>query len=314
MPHVFGPVLSRRLGLSLGVDPVPFKTCNLNCVYCQLGPTSSRTRMSREYPSVWTILCELNEALASAGEVDHVTVSGSGEPTLHQGIGPLIRGIKAMTKIPVAVITNGTLLSSLDVREALCQADVVLPSLDAAESRAFNRIGRPAGGLAVESVIAGLVAFRRQFRGRLWLEVMLVRGLNDTAEQLARLKAAIAGIKPDRLHLNTIVRPPAADWAQPVRPSRLAEIALDLGPRCEVIADHPRDVPAVKGLVMTDRIVQLVKRRPMTLRDLADSLGATSAQVAPCLARLMVGEAVQSRLYQGRLYYTSNAERARDVG
>ena len=314
MPYIYGPVLSRRLGLSLGVDPVPLKTCNLNCIYCQLGPTPSRKGTSPALPPVSIILDELSEALASAPEVDYVTVSGSGEPTLHEGLGSLIRAIRALTKIPIAVITNGTLLSSGDVREALCQADVVLPSLDAAENRAFKRIARPYGWLVVEGVIAGLVAFRRQFRRQLWLEVMLICGLNDTPEQLNHLKAAIDTIKPDRIHLNTVVRPPATEWVLPVAPDRMAEIATYLGPRCEVIADHPSKVPRVKGLAMAGMIVRAVKRRPMTLHDLAASLGAMPAQVAPCVARLLVGGAVQSKLYQGRLYYLSSSKGERKVG
>ncbi len=314
MPYVYGPVLSRRLGLSLGVDPVPLKTCNLNCIYCQLGPTPSRKGTSPAFPPLSTILDELREALESAGHVDYVTVSGSGEPTLYAGIGPLIRGIKAMTRVPVAVITNGILLVSGDVVHALCQCDVVLPSLDAAEGRAFNRIARPPRGLAVRGVIAGLAAFRRQFRGQLWLEVMLIRGLNDTPEQLNHLKAAIDTIKPDRIHLNTAVRPPATEWALPVATARMAEIASYLGPCCEVIADHPREVPGLEGLVMTDKIVGAVKRRPMTLYDLAESLGAMPAQVAPCVARLVVEGAVWSKLYQGRLYYLSSSTGERGVG
>ncbi|MCP4450331.1 MAG: radical SAM protein, partial [Planctomycetes bacterium] len=165
------------------------------------------------FPSVDSVLHELHEALSSVSETDHVTVSGSGEPTLYPEIGSLIGGMKGMTDVPITVITNGTLLSSWQVREALCQADIVLPSLDAAENSGFNRIARPPSGLDVRDIIKGLVAFRQQFSGQLWLEVLLVRGLNDTSGQVYNLKAAIDTIKPDRIHLNTVVRPPATGWA-----------------------------------------------------------------------------------------------------
>ena len=303
MSYVYGPVLSRRLGRSLGVDPVPLKTCNLNCVYCQLGRTPSRRGTSPVHPPLSDILWELGDALSTVRELDYVTVSGSGEPTLYAGIGHLIRAIKAMTEVPVAVVTNGTLFSSQVLREALYQADVVLPSLDAAENRAFNRIARPPGGLDVEEVIAGLTVFRRHFTGQMWLEIMLVRGMNDTPEQLDCLKAAIEVIEPDRVQLNTVVRPPAVEWAQAVSPDRLAEIASYLGPRCEVIAEPPERRPKEQGTMTVELIREAVKRRPMTLYDLAEALGALPSEVAPCVARLMASGDVQSKLHQGRLFY-----------
>jgi wyosine [tRNA(Phe)-imidazoG37] synthetase (radical SAM superfamily) len=325
MQHVFGPVVSRRLGLSLGVDPVPLKTCNLNCMYCQLGSTSpKRKKKSNVFPSVDSVLHEVRETLDLVEVVDHVTVSGSGEPTLYPEIGSLIGGIKAMTNIPVAVITNGTLLSSREVREAVCQADVVLPSLDAAENRIFNRIARPHGGLNVEDVIAGLVAFRRQFNGQLWLEVFLIRGLNDTSGQVYNLKVAVDTIKPDRIHLNTVVRPPATDGALPVPSDRMEDIASYFGPRCEAMTDEdatsyfgprckvktdgPRKELRTVSEDMAERIIQAVKRRPMTMRDLAESLGTIPAMVLPLIGRLRFAGLIHERDFGGKLYYFSNNE------
>lgn len=313
MPYVYGPVRSRRLGLSLGVDPVPLKTCNLNCVYCQLGPTSLSKGVSPAYPPVSAVLHDTRKALTPGGVIDHVTVSGSGEPTLYPDLGPLIRGIKAMTRIPLAVMTNGTLLSSRDVRESLCQADAVLPSLDAADNPTFNRIARPPGGLDVGDVIAGLVVFRRQFCGQFWLEVLLIHGLNDTPAHLSHLKAAIDIIKPDRIHLNTVVRPPASEWALAVPSDRMADIASYLGPQCEVIADPPRKVQGAALGEMPELIIQAVKRRPMTMQDLTELLGAMLAQVSPCVTRLLGAGVIQSRLYQGRRYYLFGSESEREV-
>ncbi|HLE56587.1 MAG TPA: radical SAM protein [Rhodothermia bacterium] len=306
MQYVYGPVLSRRLGRSLGVDPVPFKTCNLNCVYCQLGPTPGGSWTEAVYPPLPAVLMEVGEALASAQDLDFVTISGSGEPMLYGDIAELIRAIKGMTQAPVAVVTNGTLLTSQTAREALYQADVVLPSLDAADTRTFNRIVRPPGGLSVEQVIAGLATFRRHFAGQIWLEIMLVRGLNDQPEQLERLKDAMDLILPDRIHLNTVVRPPAVESALPIPPERMAAIAAYFGSDCEVIAECPGSEPRPSGEATAARLAEIVTRHPVTLSELAVTLGVSSSLVAMRVAELMAQGVIESRLHHGRLNYVAN--------
>lgn len=309
MPYVYGPVLSRRLGRSLGIDPVPFKTCNLNCVYCQLGPTPGVTGIRPDYPPLSLILRELGEALASARDLNCVTISGSGEPMLYGDIAELISAIKDMTQVPVAVVTNGTLLTSQTVREALYQADVVLPSLDAADNRTFNRIARPPGGLSVEQVIAGLATFRRHFAGQIWLEIMLVCGLNDTPEQLERLKIMMDLILPDRIHLNTVVRPPAVESALPVPPERMAAIAAYFGPCCEVIAECPSTAPLSPGGALAERLAEIVMRHPATLSELAETLGTLPSLVVRHVEELLAQGVIESRLHRGHLYYTAMPER-----
>lgn len=305
MQYVYGPVLSRRLGWSLGVDPVPLKTCNLNCVYCQLGPTPGGRWTDAVYPPLPVVLMEVGEALASAQDLDFVTISGSGEPMLYGDIAELLRAIKDMTQTPVAVVTNGTLLTSQTAREALYQADVVLPSLDAADNRTFNRIVRPPGGLSVEQVIAGLATFRRHFAGQIWLEVMLVRGLNDQPEQLERLKDAMDLILPDRIHLNTVVRPPAVESALPVPPERMAAIAAYFGSRCEVIAEHPDAAPRPPVEALAERLVEIVTRHPATLGELEGMLGVLPSLVTRRLAELAAEGVIETRFHHGRLYYTA---------
>lgn len=314
MQYVYGPVRSRRLGRSLGIDPVPFKTCNLNCVYCQLGPTSSSKLTDAAYPPLSAVIEEIGEALASAQDLDFVTISGSGEPMLYGDIAALISAIKAMTQVPVAVVTNGTLLTSQTAREALYRADVVLPSLDAADDRTFNRIVRPPGGLSVEQVVAGLATFRRAFVGQIWLEIMLVSGLNDQPEQLERLKDAMDLILPDRIHLNTVVRPPAVESALPVHPERMAAIAAYFGSRCEVIAEHPDAVPRPPGEGPAERLAEIVTRHPATLGELAGTLGVSSSLVAMRVAKLMDEGVIESRLHRGRLYYVANRAHGGLVG
>jgi wyosine [tRNA(Phe)-imidazoG37] synthetase (radical SAM superfamily) len=314
MRYVYGPVLSRRLGRSLGIDPVPLKTCNLNCVYCQLGPTPGGSRTEAVYPPLSAVIMEVGEALATAQDLDFVTISGSGEPMLYGDIVELISAIKDMTDVPVAVVTNGTLLTSQSAREALYRADVVLPSLDAADDRTFNRIVRPPGGLSVEQVVAGLATFRRAFVGQIWLEIMLVSGLNDQPEQLERLKSAMDLILPDRIHLNTVVRPPAVETALPVPPERMAAIAAYFGPCCEVIAECPSPAPLPPGGALAERLAEIVTRHPATLSDLAVTLGASPDLVAACIAELMAKGVIETQLHRGRLYYTANREAYREAG
>ena len=182
MKEVFGPVPSRRLGFSLGVDLVPFKTCTLDCVYCQLGPTTHKTLKRKEYIPTEGILPEVEKMLNKGKRVDYITFSGSGEPTLHSGIGKMISRIKRISSIPVAVITNGTLLNQGQVQEDLWAADLVIPSLDAVDERIFQRINRPHASLNTKMIIRGLDDFAGKFPGKIWLEVMLVRGLNDSKE------------------------------------------------------------------------------------------------------------------------------------
>jgi len=255
------------------------------------------------YPPLAEVIEEVKEALASAQDLDYVTISGSGEPMLYGDLAALIRAIKSMTEAPVAVVTNGTLLTSQPARESLYQAHVVLPSLDAAENRTFNKIVRPPGGLCVAQVIAGLATFRRHFAGQIWLEVMLVQELNDSPEQLAYLKDAIALILPDRIHLNTVVRPPAVAVIRPVSSARLAEIAAYLGSDCAVIADHPNAAPGPSVEAMAERLVEIVTRHPATCDELAETLGAAPSLTAARVAELTAQGRLTAHVHHGQCYY-----------
>jgi wyosine [tRNA(Phe)-imidazoG37] synthetase (radical SAM superfamily) len=304
-PHrfVYGPVPSRRLGFSLGVDILPFKTCSLDCVYCQLGPTGRTTARRRACFSVREILAQVREALRSGRRIDHITFSGSGEPTLNRNLGRLIRGIKRMTSIPVAVLTNGTLLSRKDVREDLLTADVVVPSLDAATAPLFRAVNRPHASLEAERMIDGLARFRREFPGRLWLEVMLVKGVNDSPAHVRALKGAIATIRPDRVQLNTVVRPPAEASARPLSPRELGRIARALGAGAEVVADFgPRRAPAGRG-DPEEAILATVRRRPVTSEDIAASLAARRDEVLKAVARLLAARKVRATRHGRKTFY-----------
>ncbi len=238
--HLFGPVPSRRLGKSLGVDLVPHKLCPIDCVYCEVGPTTQKTIERREYVPVEEVLEEVRAKLAENVPIDIITLSGSGEPTLHSGVGRVIRGIKEMTRLPVAVLTNGNLLYDPQVRRDILPADLVLPSLDAGDAETYARINRPCEQATFERLIAGLKAFRAEYPGRIRLEVFFVAGINDTADQARKIRSLIDQIKPDQIDVNSIARPPAEPDARAVPFERLGELAAILGDKAEVIASRPR--------------------------------------------------------------------------
>jgi wyosine [tRNA(Phe)-imidazoG37] synthetase (radical SAM superfamily) len=300
---VYGPVPSRRLGFSLGVDILPFKTCSLDCVYCQLGPSVRTTGRRRAYFEPREVLAQIRAALASAPRVDHITFSGSGEPTLNKNLGRIIRGIKRTTQVPVAVLTNATLLSRKDVRAELLAADVVVPSLDAAEPRLFSAVNRPHPSLEAGRVIEGLARFRREFKGQIWLEIMLVRGVNDAPGHIRALKDAIARINPDRIQLNTVVRPPAEASARPLASQELDKIRRALGDRAEVVADFGKKGPTRRRVDLEGSITAMVKRRPVTAGDISASLSRPLDDVLKALGCLLESGRVRTVRHGRKTFY-----------
>ncbi|HLE50508.1 MAG TPA: radical SAM protein [Anaerolineales bacterium] len=274
MKYVFGPVPSRRLGQSLGIDPVPLKTCNWNCVYCQLGRSKPLTNERREYFPREEIIAEVEQALAThkAGEIDWVTFVGSGETTLHTSIGWLIRQVKSLTRLPVAVITNGSLLYLPEMRLELSPADAVLPSLDAGDARLYRKINRPHPEVSFVRLIEGPVAFRKEYQGKLWVEVMLVQGLNDTEAALREIAAALKSIQPDEVHILQPTRPPAETWVQPSDEEGLLRARAILGDIARVI--HPAsgsfDLSGAESLV--EAVIGIITRHPMREDELIETL------------------------------------------
>jgi len=239
MKYIYGPVQSRRLGLSLGLNLVPYKICSFDCVYCQLGRTTKPTLDRAEYIPVGAVLGELRLWLVNhkeeSSELDYITLSGSGDPTLNSKIGELILEIKKITKIPLAVITNASLLPKSSVRQALLGADLIVPSLDAAMPNAFIKVNRPHQQVKLEEMIESLVKLRKEFNGKIWLEVMLVKGLNDDLRYIKKLQEVIERINPDKIHLNSPVRKPAQESACSVDKQKLNKFKEILGEKCEVI-------------------------------------------------------------------------------
>ena len=291
--HVFGPVPSRRLGRSLGVDLVPFKTCTYDCVYCQLGRTTDKTVARRCYVPVAAVLDEIERTFETGVDADFITLSGSGEPTLHSGCGEIIRGIKRLTRTPVAVLTNGSLLSDPGVREELMAADLLVPSLDAGDEKVFERVNRPHSTIRFETLVAGLISARQAFRGRYWLEVFLLKGSTATDTQIARIAGHVRRIDPDRVHLNTVARPPAEDSATAVTETEMRRLAEAFGDRAEIVADFVdvhRDSRFTAG---REEVTALLRRRPCTVADVAASLRMHRNEALKYLDALITEGAVQ---------------------
>lgn len=280
MKYVFGPVPSRRLGQSLGIDTIPLKTCNWNCVYCQLGRTRPLNNTRKDYFPPQEIVDEVYKALQAhlPGEIDWVTFVGSGEPLLHAHTGWLIRQVKSMTDLPVAVITNGSLLYVPAVRQELAAADAVLPTLDAGTAALYRKINRPHPEVTFERLIEGFLAFREEYQGKLWIEVMLVRGLNDTTQALQDLAGMLHKIRPDAVHINLPTRPPVEPWVQPPSDECLIEALAVFGKIAEVVhpAEGTFDLSGFDNPV--DAIVAIITRHPMRQAELERTLDRWSPE------------------------------------
>ena len=307
---IYGPVPSRRLGLSLGVDIIPPKVCTLDCVYCQVGRTTTKTAERGDFLDIEAVLAELREKLAAGAKANYVTVGGSGEPTLHSRLGDLIDGIRALTDIPVALLTNGTLLYRADVRGDCARADVVLPSLDAGDADVFAAVNRPTGDISIEKLVSGLVQFREEFRGQIWLEVFLIPGVNTDRDQIEKIKSLVARIRPDRVHLNTAVRPVAEKGVEAVPPERLAEIAGRIGANCEVVASAP--VPSACDHHVeraTADVLSMLKRRPCSISDICAGLGMTRNEAVKHVSLLQEAGAVIAERRGGQAYFYAAGQR-----
>jgi len=303
MAQIFGPVPSRRLGFSLGVDVVPFKTCSLDCVYCQLGRTTDKTIQRKEHVASGHVLREIEEVLKQGKRIDYVTFSGSGEPTLNSGIGKMISRIKKLTSIPVAVLTNGTLLYQARTREDLMEADLVIPSLDTVTEGIFETVNRPYSSLKIDEVITGIDTFSQDFSGKIWLEIMLVKGINDSLEEIERVARVTGKMNLEKIQLNTVVRPPAEEFAGPLSRENLENIRILLGEKCGIIAEFRRPTQRAHAVDVEKRILSMVKRRPLRLVDISQSLGVHRNEIIKYLEALEKKHEIRTKVYNNQVYY-----------
>ena len=304
--HIFGPVLSRRLGLSLGIDLIPFKTCSYDCAYCECGHTTERTIHRRDFFPADEVIAELRDVLSSRPHLDTITLAGSGEPTLAKTIGPVIALVKReYPEYPLTVLTNGSLLADSELRREILPADRVIPTLTTTSQQTFERIHRPDPSLRIDSIIRGMEEFRAIYRGELWLEVFVIPGLNTTDEELAGLRAAIARIRPNRVQLNTLDRPAAEGWVQKASDDELARVADILGGTgVEIVGRRnllSRTTRAMAGDV--DLVRATLSRRPSTVEDLVETTGMSGGEVAKILGELEDrGEIESQRMARGVFY------------
>lgn len=301
MKYVFGPVYSRRLGRSLGIDLLLPKICSLNCVYCEVGPTTNLTCERKEYVPTEDIIQEIDQFLAAGTKgrpIDVFTLTAMGEPTLHSGIGKIIAHLKAKTDKPVAVLTNGTLFFDPQVRVDLAAADIVIPSLDAARKESFERVNQPAPSVNLEQVIEGLALFGREFRGEVWLEILLVRDVNDSLEDLEALQRAVQKIQPTRLQLNTVARPPMDGRAQPVTREKMEQAVAILSDGFAGKVDNLVDFQAIEkkkeisGKPLPEKLVEdiaaMLQRRPCPLAEIDKALHVQDLELTRECVRMLV--------------------------
>ncbi len=274
--YIFGPVPSRRLGMSLGVDLVPHKVCSLDCVYCECGKTTKLTTDRMEYILYDKVTAELAHFFENNPAPDYITFSGSGEPTLNSRIGDVLQFIKRTKPgIPVAVLTNGTLFYDKQVRSEILDADVVLPSLDAASQEVFDKINRPNQKLTVDEYIDGIVTFRNEYKGKIWLEVLIIPGYNDSESELILLKEAFNRIKPDSIQVNTLDRPGTVENLRSATRAELQRVVdfWDME-NVEIISAAPdrKNIKSYREDIET-AILETIFRRPCTVDDLVKILG-----------------------------------------
>jgi len=310
--YLFGPVPSRRFGRSLGVDLTPRKTCTLDCVFCQLGRTTDKTMTRKEYVPVDAVLAELDVWIKENGKADYLTLSGSGEPTLHSGFGEVLQFIRSHSSISAVLLTNGTLLHLPEVQEAACHAHIVKVSLSAWDHASFGWVNRPHPELSFDRVIEGQKAFRARFKGQLWLEVFLVAGMNSLPSDVTKIAALAKDIRPDRIHLNTAVRPPSEDFATPVSRERLESLTPLFCPKAEVIAEFEAK-ERVEMRAAQEEIYSMLQRRPCTAQEIAETFSMHPNEVSKYLGKLLKDKRIRSEVQNTLLYYVADSKNSGDA-
>ena len=310
--HLFGPVPSRRLGMSLGVDLIPHKICSLNCVYCECGRTTKLTHERKEYVPVDDIYKELTDFFKDNPDPEYITFSGAGEPTLHSHIGKVLEFIKELRpEIPVAVLTNGSLFGDSEVRKELMQADLVLPSLDAATDADLRKINRPARSFTIDKYIQGLIDFSNEFEGAIWMEVLILPGYNDDMDNIHALKEALLKIKPDRIQINTLDRPGTVEGLRAATSAELEKIVRYWNlENVEIIApvQERQDMKSYRTDV-ENTILETLTRRPCTLADLEKILGLHINEINKYLSVLEESGSIETTNQERGVFYQLKTSR-----
>jgi len=303
MKYIFGPVFSRRLGFSLGVDLVPYKVCSMDCLYCEVGPTTEKTLERAEYVPLEGVKRELSLFLESSPEIDYITFSGYGEPTLFSRLGELISYLKE--KYPsyrIALLTNASLLEREDVLNDVREVDVVLPSLDAATQEVFEKLNRPVEGLRVEDIVRGIERLLKETDCSVWVETLFVRGVNDSPEEVEKIGEIIHALSPHKWQLNTVVRPPAYG-VEGLSLEELHQIAEKVGyPATEVVASSKARKRKFPFSQLKEEVYGIVVRRPCPVEEIADALGVLTEEVEKAVEELKREGKVEEVVYGGEPY------------
>jgi wyosine [tRNA(Phe)-imidazoG37] synthetase (radical SAM superfamily) len=310
--YLFGPVPSRRLGLSLGVDLAPYKTCSFDCIFCQLGRTTNKTIERKEYVPTPAVTEELHNWLENDGRADFITLAGSGEPTLHSAFGDVIDSVKSVTTVPVALLTNGSLLGDSDVRKAAARADVVKVSLSAWDRFAFEHVNRPHPDVTLKSIVDGTWMLREMLEGELWMEVFIAWGMNSAPRDVSELADLIKPLRPDRIQLNTAVRPPAESFVEAAPEEHLLKLACLFEPSAEVIADF---ASSSAPLVATNEegLLAMVARRPCTTDQMASAFGLHRNELSKYIGKLVRTGQIGMRSEKGETYYVARRKGQRQA-
>jgi wyosine [tRNA(Phe)-imidazoG37] synthetase (radical SAM superfamily) len=304
MPLVFGPVPSRRLGLSLGIDLIPPKTCSYDCLYCQVGATTCKSIEPKPYVEANYVINELEEVLKKSNP-DIITFSGSGEPTLNSKIGEAISAVKKITDIEVALLTNGSLLQFKEIRERALGADIIIPTLTSVFDKTFRTIHRPHLDLFIKDIIGGLIELRKEYKGKIYLETVLLAGINDSESEITGLAGVIKDISPDKIQLNTVVRPPADSKAVAVDERKMTQIKEILGEKAEIIVPSPLETGESNHDTKINDVLEMVKRRPVTFEDILTALKVNSIETERLLKALKIKGKIREQDHGGTIFFTA---------
>ncbi|PMP68940.1 MAG: radical SAM protein [Thermodesulfobacterium geofontis] len=306
---LFGPVKSRRLGRSLGIEMVPKKVCTMNCIYCEIGKTTNLTLERKEYYSWDLIESSIFEAKEKEDTFDVFTFTGNGEPTLNIHFERAIKLAKKVIKKPIAVLTNATLLDIPSVRETLAEVDIVLPSLDAGNHQTFKKINQPHPKIELKNIIENLKKLREEMKGEMWIEILFVEGVNDSEEELIALKSAIEYINPHKIQLNTVVRPPAFKGVKPLSFEKLKKIADFLGKKAEVIISKERLEKAKETFKtlekeeLKERILEYLKRRPSPIEELSSAFKVEKEIIEEILKKFISEGKIKEKIHEGKKFF-----------
>lgn len=309
--YLFGPVFSRRIGVSLGVDLVPAKTCSMDCVYCEAGATTTLDSRRREFYDTDEIIGELDDFLSRSPEIDYITFSGAGEPTLHSGMGRIVKFVKG--KFPqyrLCLITNGILLGSEQLIGELAGIDLVIPSLDAADDETLEKINRPAKGISAEGIVKSLETFRKSSKALFWLEIFVVPGINDSAESIEAIRKAVIRIAPDKVQLNSLDRPGTEKWVRKASEKEILPFVRALEPHVKVevigkptLSASPSTAAKVPEGDLEKAVLEIVRRRPCTLPEIASALSIEEGMLHPLMRKMADAGAIKAETMARGVFY-----------